>query len=47
MNALVQGIAAIGVITVVWPFCGTVASLSVISILYGYAIQFNSLSAAS
>ncbi|KAJ7907582.1 MFS general substrate transporter [Mycena leptocephala] len=38
MNALIQGITAIGVITVVWPFCGTVASLSVIAILYGFSI---------
>jgi hypothetical protein len=46
MNALIQGITAIGVIAVAWPFCGSVASLSVISILYGYAIQFNFLAAA-
>ncbi|KAJ7873449.1 MFS general substrate transporter [Mycena leptocephala] len=38
MNALLQGIVVIGVITVVWPFCGTVASLSVISILYGISL---------
>ncbi|KAJ7084676.1 MFS general substrate transporter [Mycena epipterygia] len=35
MNVLIQTIAAIGVITIAWPFCGTVASLSVIGILYG------------
>ncbi|KAJ7815010.1 major facilitator superfamily domain-containing protein, partial [Mycena leptocephala] len=38
MNAHLQGIVVIGVITVVWPFCGTVASLSVISILYGISL---------
>ncbi|KAJ7851206.1 MFS general substrate transporter, partial [Mycena leptocephala] len=44
MNALIQGIAAIGVINVVWPFCGTVASLSVIAIPHGISLgEFRAL----
>ncbi|KAJ7696941.1 MFS general substrate transporter [Mycena rosella] len=37
MNVLIQGITAVGIITIAWPFCRTVASLSVIALLYGFA----------
>jgi hypothetical protein len=36
MNVLIQTISGMGLVTVAWPFCRTVASLSVIAILYGY-----------
>ncbi|KAJ7652944.1 MFS general substrate transporter [Mycena rosella] len=35
MNVLIQTITGIGIITVVWPFCRTVASLSVVALIYG------------
>ncbi|KAF7344123.1 Riboflavin transporter mch5 [Mycena venus] len=45
MNVLIPTITAIGVITIVWPFCGTVPSLSIISVLYGITLAaFGSLS---
>ncbi|KAJ6462101.1 monocarboxylate permease [Mycena sanguinolenta] len=38
MNVLIPTTISIGIITIVWPFCGTVASLSVISVLYGFTL---------
>ncbi|KAJ7660588.1 hypothetical protein B0H14DRAFT_3700941 [Mycena olivaceomarginata] len=38
MNVLVPILAALGIITIIWPFCGTVASLSVISVLFGVTL---------
>ncbi|KAJ7078801.1 major facilitator superfamily domain-containing protein, partial [Mycena epipterygia] len=35
MNVLIQTIAVIGVVTIAWPFCASVASLNVIGIIYG------------
>ncbi|KAJ7143953.1 MFS general substrate transporter, partial [Mycena epipterygia] len=42
MNVLILTFITIGAITMVWPFCSTVASLSVISILYGFTIGASS-----
>ncbi|KAF7354392.1 MFS general substrate transporter [Mycena venus] len=38
MNILIPTTISIGIITIVWPFCGTVASLCVISVLYGLTL---------
>ncbi|KAJ6554599.1 major facilitator superfamily domain-containing protein, partial [Mycena capillaripes] len=35
LNILIQTIAIIGVVTIAWPFCNSVASLSIIGIIYG------------
>ncbi|KAJ7167220.1 major facilitator superfamily domain-containing protein [Mycena crocata] len=37
MNVLIQTILSIGVVTIVWPYCRTVASFTVISVIYGLA----------
>ncbi|KAJ7085070.1 MFS general substrate transporter [Mycena epipterygia] len=42
MNVLIMASTTIGAITIAWPFCGTVASLSVISVLYGFTIGASS-----
>ncbi|KAJ7493772.1 MFS general substrate transporter, partial [Mycena latifolia] len=38
MNVLIQVIIGIGVITIAWPFCSTVASFSAVALLYGLTV---------
>ncbi|KAF7364487.1 Monocarboxylate permease [Mycena venus] len=44
MNVLIPTLSVVGVLTIVWPFCDTIASLTVLSILYGFLFgAFNAL----
>ncbi|KAF7359596.1 MFS general substrate transporter [Mycena venus] len=38
MNVLIPVLTTVGIITIIWPFCGTVASLSVVSVLFGVTL---------